>query len=1298
VDEPGIVIDEPKLNVEVHTSDDVMLKEEAVSVAGMLESNEPCVKGLIEKEPMDFEACISVNEISKYDNSQGKVSEGMDLSYQDENAGSRALVMDQHMMDFEVEISATHISKPKQTVDRIECNTQMSVENKVILSEMKEESVTIHETAEVLTEDERFVGEKHDLIVRQRKDEIAMEKLVQEDGNNVQLTCTELIPGSLQQDESDARELTMMEEKVLHDRTVAQQVVQELDITRCDIKARTTSESSSSVDKLQLSSDFEGGSQDVKPQRTSTGASSFQNDIILVDAKTDCQDIKVYRDNKATAEEQKSHDESCGEEGKIHRAMVEGSSSKVRSVEHDIVPCDKIGIYERKSYEPSSKESYAECDNIPSDETETCKSKVCKSSNIAGSVQHEIGSSDNIETCERKVHKPSSREGSVLREDVHLDENETCERKVRKPSSRASSIVHEDIPSVIDGHNEGAHRSSSRADSIQREDVPSDDTEMCETKVCKRSSKASSVQHGDAHPNETEPCERKVHKPSSREGSVQGEDVYSDGNETREKKVRKPRSRASSVVREDIPSVIGSHKKKAHRSSSRVNSVQCENVQLDETETCQREVCKHSSRAVSLQCEDVSSDEIEVRKFSNIAGSVHGEIVPSDKIETCEKKNQKPSSRANSVQLEYDHSDEIETGERKVRKPSSRASSVQREDIPSVIDSHSERVHRSSSRANSVQREDVHSDETETRERNVCRPSSRADSVHSEDVSSNERKVHKPSSRAGSIQREDVHSDDIEASERKVCKGRSRASHVQHEVPVDKTRRIRKHKSKSGSIHCEDVSCNEMGLSLRKYKKPVSRVSSIQHEDVPFDESDGNVKDTHKLNRIDAAQQQVVPTTKTESVEKTVWKHNLKAGSVRRHLEVIEEEESQNTRVGKPESDVNSVHYVDIASENTASGICRVVERETSDCVKCIDVTNENSHYRASSVDCRDVTAADFACNENRSPTALSVNSDASTVVPDGNAHWTGHTKKSSASSACSSAQGDDGKDSEAIKLHSNKSSQAGVIQQNILDVNEASKKIIEASNTSGKVRKFGRRAKKKCSQAGPSHGTNIGSILEVKNSDLEDPIKDSSVSKIIRESKDMKDKIKRSSASGCVDDAGSVKLNLTPASAMHCADLATKTNGKKEKTSEAVFESVSVSGLDGQGIYRKAKSECEYVVVPNIENKRFTRSTLGISSRTTATVTGSMTDNSASTKKSQRSDIGSERMGYSLLDTSCSEGSSGSSLQWKRKAYSPTRGDRLRTQQVIEEYTTNRRLTRHQRSVLERSLELTKSPLSQLR
>jgi hypothetical protein len=206
------------------------------------------------------------------------------------------------------------------------------------------------------------------------------------------------------------------------------------------------------------------------------------------------------------------------------------------------------------------------------------------------------------------------------------------------------------------------------------------------------------------------------------------------------------------------------------------------------------------------------------------------------------------------------------------------------------------------------------------------------------------------------------------------------------------------------------------------------------------------------------------------------------------------------------------------------------------------------------------------------------------------------------------------------------------------------------------------------------------------------------------------------------VYDTRSVELNVPPVNTTLDADVPMETDDKKEKSQQAI----SVFGLNNQGVsspsvlshemskfvsdtagrpLRKAHSESEYVVGALTEGRRFTRSMLGISINTTTADVGLVTDDNASAKKARRSDIGQERTGHSpeALDStpgdgSCSEVSSGSSVEWKRKACSTNKGDSSSMQQVMEEYTTNRRLTRHQRSVLERSLELTLQPDPQLR
>jgi hypothetical protein len=1122
LDEDAVTV-EPKVNLKVSTSDDDVIIEEggshqkttqvlAVSVGDVLKDNEPLVKDMVEKEPMDFETCITVNEISKY--GQRQISEIMDidLTCKEDNAGSKIPVMGDHMMDFEVELTASQISKPKQTEDRSDCNTQISVDSQVKLSEMKEENITVPEISEVPVGAGKQGREECDLEVTEKKEQIAMEKKLTQRGRDIHLLHSEGIPKSLQQDGVDALDIPVKENDALPDTAVvsgasnvtAQQVIEEVNATRCGIKARKTSESSSpSVEKLQSSSNLEERSQDVKPRKTSSRASSLQREADHINVNTETQ-------------------------MDAHEIRVSKQMDRAGSLQRDIEVIDE--------------ESYG--------------MKACESSSTAVSTEHHTGAG-NKDFQERKLHKPSSTAESVQQEDILSDETESHGRKVCKPRSRASSVQREDVPSdEIDILGRKVRKTSSRASSLQCEYVPSDEINIHERKVQKPSSRASSVQHEDVPSDEIETRERKVHKTSSIASSVQREDVPSDEIETRERKVCKPSSRASSVQREDVPTEeIVTHERKVHKPSSRAGSVQCEDVPSEEIVTHERKVHKPSSRAGSIQHDDV----------------------PSDEIETCERKVCKPSSRASSVQREDVPPDGTESGEIKARKPSSRANSVQHEDVP--VD----------------------------------------------EIESCERKVRKPSSRASSVQHEDVPSDGTESGERKVRKASSGASSVQREdVPTDES-------------------------SRRKIHKPGSRSGSGQCEYVPIGGTDDNERKVCNSSSSGCSdQQQVVPSSETESLERSLPKPKRREGSVQGDcLEAIEEEESYNSEVDKIDSGINSVQNADIPSEEADCRKCKIDDCKKSGSVTCIDVTEADSldrpNSRASSVDYRDVTSAnDFAFNENRRPRASSVNSEASTVIREESPRLVRCKKKcgtrsrhSSASSKSSSVQGDEGMDVEKVKIYSTRS-RKGSIPLDI--VYEGPKDIIDH----------------------------------------------------------------------------------TPVSATHDADIPIQTDDKERKI-EAKCRAVSgfiladqgISGLSSQTnemftsnvtgqLCRKARSESGYVVGPVTRNKRFTRSTVGISTKTTTTYVGSVTDNSASTKMSLRS--GQDRMRRSLGilgsvhgDGSFSERSSGSSVQWKGKADSTSRGDSLSTQQVIEEYATNRRLTRHQRSMLERSLELAKPSLSLL-
>ncbi|KDR14054.1 Protein ELYS [Zootermopsis nevadensis] len=590
LDADAVTTVEPKVNVEVSTSDDDDVIEKggcyknptevlAISIDDVLKGNEPLVKDTVEKEPMDFETCITANEISKY--GQRQVSEVMDIDFpcKEDSDGSKILLIGDHMMDFEVELTATQISKPKQTEDKIDCNTQISVVNQVKLSEMKEENITVSETSEMPVRNGRGGGEECDLELVEKKEKIDMEKLTQRSGDVItHLLHTKDIPKSLQEDGVNVMDIPIKENDALPKMTVVsiasnvtvQQVSEELNMIRCEIKARKSSESSSpSVEKLQPSIDQEERSHGVKPQKTSSRAIE-EVDYIKVNAETQMDSLDI---------------------------RVSEQTDREDSMQRDIEVIDDES-YGMKAHESNSIADAGQQEDILSDETKSHGRKVSKPISRACSVQRKDAPSNEIETCERKVHKTSSKVSSVQREDAPVDEIENCETKVRKPSSRASSV--------------------------QREDVPSDGTESGERKVCKPSSRASSVQREDVSSDGTESGERRVRRASS----VQREDVPSDGTESGERRVR----RASSVQREDVPSDgTESGERRVRRPSSRSVSGQCEFVPIGGTDDNETKVCKSSSSG----CSD------------------HQHVVPSSETESFERRLSIPKRREGSVQRDH---------------------------------------------------------------------------------------------------------------------------------------------------------------------------------------------------------------------------------------------------------------------------------------------------------------------------------------------------------------------------------------------------------------------------------------------------------------------------------------------------------------------------------------------------------------------------------------------------------------------------------------------------------------------
>ncbi|GFG34646.1 hypothetical protein Cfor_03065 [Coptotermes formosanus] len=621
--EDRIATVEPKLNVGIPDSVGGMMEEAGSdqkstavvrsSAADVLETNKLCVTEVVEKEPMDFETCIVVNEISKNNKNEGETSEVVDIPCKENNVGGLALIVDQHVMDFEVEIAASQISKPKASNGRSDCNTQLCVENQGILSEMEVASIMVPKTSEPLTGD----GEQPCVATEFDEAEVCELSSAADSGLNEYVAA----------DKTETHEGKVLKSTIRISSVDCEAVVS--DVGMCNRKVQKPRSGADSVECANAES-HETDVRETKVCRSSSKFCSVQHkDVQTIGTET--HDEKGHKPSSTARSDQDENipsdeTENCGSE-------VLEPSSRAGSLRHEDVSSDESEIHIRRVYKPSSKSS-VQHEDVPSDKIETHEGKVCKRSKRASSVQPEDVPSDEAEICERKVCKPSSRASSVQPEDVPTGETEICERKVGKPSSRAGSVQPEDIPlGETEICDRKVRKPSSRACSVQPGDVLSGETEICDREVRKPSSRASSVQPEDIPLGETEIRDRKVRKPSSRASSVQPEDVPLGETEVCDRKVRKPSSRACSVQPEDIPSgETEICERKVRKRSSRASSVQPEDIPLGETEICERKVHKPSGREGSIQCEDDQVDKIDeheetVHKSSNTGDSVEQQVV-----------------------------------------------------------------------------------------------------------------------------------------------------------------------------------------------------------------------------------------------------------------------------------------------------------------------------------------------------------------------------------------------------------------------------------------------------------------------------------------------------------------------------------------------------------------------------------------------------------------------------------------------------------------------------------------------
>jgi hypothetical protein len=313
----------------------------------------------------------------------------------------------------------------------------------------------------------------------------------------------------------------------------------------------------------------------------------------------------------------------------------------------------------------------------------------------------------------------------------------------------------------------------------------------------------------------------------------------------------------------------------------------------------------------------------------------------------------------------------------------------------------------------------------------------------------------------------------------------------------------------------EDIPDDITESADRKLSKCSSRSGSVEREDDPVDKIDEHEATVHTSSNRGGSVGQKVVFNETESAEKRVCRSKSRASSVQKNqLEVIVEEEPCNT-----EGD------------------------------------------RTGNSDCRDIVLSDDSVfNENRQAKALSVNSDASTVIVG---------EHSPASSRCSSVE-DDGTDVD-VRIYSKKSHLPGSNQQNVfLDVvyerpeekigltalketEIGNTTVPEVGNITGVsaekcdtrssekvVDDFEEKIKKTCKEAESSScsiGATTRTTSAVKCSDVEGSdvgTEGSSIMKSMRKSEDVTDKSKENGADGYACDTGSIELSVPPVNTTH--------------------------------------------------------------------------------------------------------------------------------------------------------------------
>ncbi|KAJ9594193.1 hypothetical protein L9F63_014353, partial [Diploptera punctata] len=913
------------------------------------------------KDEMDFEECISFNEISKHGQSQLKscqISQAMDVD-KDE------------AMDFEVEISASQISKPKTIGDTSKSGSSAdtNTQTKNLSSPQMEGSETMEVEETVHAKTSKLIGGRENETEtrlkcrdsRSRSGSVPPENSASKQNK---MNRTSRGTSAPPEDKSDSNkrkveELTVTEELV----NVKNKMKSDEKMSRSEIKGKSVSRTD-----LQIIEEESHGEVNA----SFSTSSQIRAGSLPPDDLHRSKIRKSRRSSSLQPEDSNSRNRPVKPDDIFHeKRKIKKHENRVESVDPEDISMEKIKKKSKEikyvsSKEVSSEESEKEIQRapnkavlIPTEDISVVdsnkKTQKAGSSTVLNSpedIQDVYSQKSPYEIGNRTESFPADIPGSSFHEtenvtnSVQLEDIFMVETK-RKTESRAKSTPPENI-AVLNSKK----KSASLAD--ETEFIPVMD-----------SKKKSERRAGSVPPEYISVADSKK-KTTSRVKSVISEDIPAADSKN------KTESRDESVPPEDIP-VMDSKKKIGSRSgstppdvsvvdskkkaASRAGSVPPEDAPMVDSRK------KTTSRAGSVPPEDVTmvdskkentipSEDTQVvdskKKIATRAGSIPPEDVPmvdSKKKNTSRARSVPPedvtgvdSKKKTTIRAGSIPPEDTQVADSK-KKIASRARSIPPEDVP-VVDSEK----KAASRARSIPPEDTPVVDSKKKSE------SRAGSITPEDIPVVDSKK-KAASRAGSIPPEDVA---VVDSNKKTT---SRAGSIPPEdVPVVDSKK--KTASRAGSIPPEDITVAD------SRKKTETRSGSIPPEDIPVADSKKKI-----ASRADSISPEDI--TVADSRKKT----GSRSGSIPPEgVSVVDSKKKTASRAGS------------ISPENAP-----VMEEDDEEREEI-----EMSSSQASTICLADIPGVS---NVHRPP---SVSSQASTIKLR-----TGRSRRSSVSSQCSSVHED---------------------------------------------------------------------------------------------------------------------------------------------------------------------------------------------------------------------------------------------------------------------------------------------------